>query len=145
MKVKIENRIGVTATAPAIWEVLSDISAWPEWNPLYTRAAGVLRIGAQLDLEVAVPGQPKRMIRPVIADWVPNDQIHWNLRMLGGLVKTTRYLEIEQLTETGCIFTNGELFDGLLGPSIAKRMLRELREGFAAMGEALKARVEARA
>ena len=145
MKVKIENRIGVTATAPAIWEVLSDISAWPEWNPLYTRAAGVLRIGAQLDLEVAVPGQPKRMIRPVIADWVPNDQIHWNLRMLGGLVKTTRYLEIEQLTETGCIFTNGELFDGLLGPSIAKRMLRELRDGFAAMGEALKARVEARA
>lgn len=145
MKVKIENRIGVTATAPAIWEVLSDISAWPEWNPLYTRAAGVLRIGAQLDLEVAVPGQPKRMIRPVIADWVPNDQIHWNLRMLGGLVKTTRYLEIEQLTETGCIFTNGELFDGLLGRSIAKRMLRELREGFAAMGEALKARVEARA
>lgn len=145
MKVKIENRIGVTATAPAIWEVLSDIAAWPEWNPLYTRAVGVLRIGAQLDLEVAVPGQPKRMIRPVIADWVPNDQIHWNLRMLGGLVKTTRYLEIEQLTETGCIFTNGELFDGLLGPSIAKRMRRELREGFNAMGEALKARVEARA
>ena len=64
--------------------------------------------------------------------------------MLGGLVKTTRYLEIEQLTESGCIFTNGELFDGYLGPSIAKRMRPALRSGFAAMGEALKARVEAR-
>ncbi len=143
MKVKIEHRIGIPATAPQIWDALSDIQSWPRWNPLYTRANGVLRIGAHLDLEVAVPGQPKRMIRPVIADWVPNDQIHWNLSMLGGLVKTTRYLEIEQLTDTGCIFTNGELFDGILGPSIAKRMRRELRQGFAAMGEALKARVEA--
>ena len=145
MKVKIEHRIGIPATAPRIWEALSDISAWSQWNPLYTRANGTLRIGAQLDLDVALPGQAKRTIRPVIADWVPNDQIHWNLRLLGGLVKSTRYLEIEQLTDTGCIFTNGELFDGLLGPSIAKRMRRELREGFAAMGEALKARVEARA
>ncbi len=144
MKVKIEHRIGIPAPATAIWDALSDISAWPDWNPLYPRANGVLRIGAQLDLEVAVPGQPQRTIRPIIADWVPNDQIHWNLRMLGGLVKTTRYLEIEQLTETGCIFTNGELFDGYLGPSVAKRFRSSLRAGFAAMGEALKARVEAR-
>jgi hypothetical protein len=145
MKVKLEHRIGIPAPATVIWEALSDISAWPTWNPLYPRANGVLRIGAQLDLEVAIPGQANRTIRPIIADWVPNDQIHWNLRMLGGLVKTTRYLEIEQLTETGCIFTNGELFDGVLGPSIAKRFRPALRAGFAAMGEALKARVEARA
>ena len=144
MKVKIEHRIGIPAPAEAIWEVLSDISSWSSWNPLYTRANGALRIGAVLDLEVAAPGQAKRDIHPVIADWVPNDQIHWNLRMFGGLVKTIRYLEIEQLTETGCIFTNGELFDGVLGPSIAKRMRPALRAGFAAMGEALKARVEGR-
>ncbi len=145
MNVKIEHRIGIPAPATAIWDALCDISAWPQWNPLYPKANGVLRIGAQLDLEVAIPGQANRTIRPIIADWVPNDQIHWNLRMLGGLVKTTRYLEIEQLTETGCIFTNGELFDGVLGPTIAKRFRPALRAGFAAMGEALKARVEARA
>ncbi len=144
MKVKIEHRIGIPLPATAIWDVLSDISAWPEWNPLYPRANGVLRIGAQLDLTVSLAGQPNRDIRPIIADWVPNDQIHWNLRALGGLVTSTRYLEIEQLTETGCIFTNGELFDGYLGPSVAKRLRPALRAGFAAMGEALKARVEAR-
>ena len=144
MKVKIEHRIGIPAPAPAIWDVLSDIEAWPRWNPLYPRANGALRIGAQLDLEVAVPGQPKRAIHPIILDWVPNDQIHWTLRMVGGLVKTTRYLEIEALTETGCIFTNGELFDGVLGPSVARRFRPALRSGFAAMGEALKARVEGR-
>ena len=142
MRVKIEHRIGVQAPADAIWLVLSDIEGWPRWNPLYPKSAGVLRIGGTLDLVVALPGQPSREIRPTIADWVPNDQIHWNLRAVGGLVKTTRYLEIEQLTETACIFTNGEVFDGYLGPRVAKRMRPALKSGFAAMGEALKARVE---
>ena len=48
---------------------------------------------------------------------------------------------IEKLSEAGCIFANGELFDGPLGPTVARRMRREIREGFAAMGEAVKERV----
>jgi hypothetical protein len=141
--VKIEHRIGVQAPAEAIWSVISDIEGWSQWNPLYPRAVGALRIGGQLELDVAIPGQPMRTLKPVILDWVPNDQIHWRVTMLGGLVKTIRYIEIEILTETGCIFSNGEVFGGYLGPSIAKRMQGGIRQGFRAMGEAVKARAEA--
>ncbi len=142
MDVRIEHRIGVQAPAEAIWAVISDIAAWKDWNPLYPRAEGSLRIGATLDLDLALPGQPTRAINPVILDWVPNDQIHWRLSMLGGLVRTIRYIEIEILTETGCIFSNGEVFSGYLGPTVAKRMRPAIRQGFAAMGEAVKARAE---
>jgi hypothetical protein len=141
--VKIEHRIGVRAPAEAIWAVISDIGGWKDWNPLYPRAEGALRIGSQLDLDLALPGQPIRAIKPVILDWVPNDQIHWRLSMLGGLVRTIRYIEIEILTETGCIFSNGEVFSGYLGPTVAKRMRPAIRQGFVAMGEAVKARAEA--
>jgi hypothetical protein len=140
--VKIEHRIGVRAPAEAIWAVISDIAGWKAWNPLYPRAEGALRIGAQLDLDLALPGQPVRAIKPIILDWVPNDQIHWRLSMLGGLVRTTRYLEIEILSETGCIFSNGEVFSGYLGPTVARRMRAAIRQGFVAMGEAVKARAE---
>ncbi|HWF00325.1 MAG TPA: SRPBCC domain-containing protein [Caulobacteraceae bacterium] len=140
--VKIEHRIGVRAPAEVIWTVISDIGRWSEWNPLYPKAAGVVRMGAQLDLELAVPGQQPRQIQPVILDWVPNEQIHWRLKMVSGLVSNTRYLEIEALTENGCIFSNGELFGGFLGPSVAKRMGRAIRQGFREMGEAVKARAE---
>ena len=142
--VKIEHRIGIQASAEEIWAVVSDLERWPAWNPLYPKANGSLRIGSQLDLEVAIPGANPRAIRPVILDWVPNDQIHWRLSMFAGLLKSLRYIEIEALTETGSIFTNGELFEGPIGPTLAKRMRRPLRAGFAAMGEALKAQVEAR-
>ena len=142
MKVTIEHRIGIQAPPEAIWAVVSDIARWRDWNPLYPRADGAVRIGAQLDLDLALPGRTPRQIRPVILDWIPNEQIHWRLTALGGLVRTTRFLEIEKLTETGCIFANGEVFDGLLGPSAVRSLRGSVKSGFAAMSEALKARVE---
>jgi hypothetical protein len=142
--VKLEHRLGIQAPADAIWAVIADVPAWSEWNPLYPKAEGAIRIGSPLTLELALPGQAPRAIQPVIKDWVPNEQLHWRLRLMGGLVKTTRYIEIEQLTETACIFSNGELFEGMIGPMMARRMRGPIRAGFAAMGEAVKARVEAR-
>ena len=141
--VKVEHRIGIRAPAEVIWGIVSDIDRWSEWNPLYSKAAGVVRMGAQLDLELALDGQPRRAIQPVILDWVPNEQIHWRLKMAGGLVVTTRFIEIEALSATGCIFANGELFGGFGGPPLVRRMGRVIRQGFREMSEALKAKAEA--
>jgi hypothetical protein len=58
-------------------------------------------------------------------------------------VRATRFLEIEKLTETGCIFSNGELFDGPLASMVVRSVGGAARRGFAAMGEAVKARAEA--
>ena len=143
--VKIEHRIGIRAPAATIWEILSDIEGWEAGNPLYPKARGALRIGGRLELEMALPGQPRRAIQPVILDWVPNDQIHWRLSLLGGLVRTVRYMEIEILSETGCIFSNGEIFDGWLGPFAARQVGAAARQGFIQLGESLKTLAEARA
>lgn len=140
--VRVEHRIGVQAPAETIWEILYDLERWHEWNPLYPLAHGVIRIGSQLDLTLALEGEPPQQIKPVILEWVPNDQIHWRLKMLGGLVSTTRFLELEQLDTASTIFSNGELIGGLLGPTVARRMGRKIYRGFQAMNEALKARAE---
>ena len=143
MPEKIEHRIGIKAPAETIWSVLYDIESWSDWNPIYPKAQGAVRIGSTLNLELALEGRKPQVIRPVILDWVPNEQIHWRLDALGGLVNTIRYLEIEKLSETGCIFANGELFRGPLGPLAARSLRAPIRRGFAAMGEAVKARAEA--
>jgi len=139
----IEHRIGVQASAETIWGVIADLSRWHEWNPLYPEAAGTIRIGGALDLTLALDGQAPRQIQPVVLDWVPNEQLHWKLSMMGGLVKTVRYIEIEPLAEQSCILANGEIFGGLMGPSVGKQMGRSIHRGFVAFNEALKARAEA--
>jgi hypothetical protein len=141
--VRIEHRIGIQAPAEVIWEVISDLESWEQWNKLYPKASGQIRIGGTLELTLVLPGQQPQQIKPTVLEWVPNEQLHWRLTMLGGFVKTTRFFEIESLAEASCIVSSGELFAGMMGPSVAKRMGRTIYRGFAEMDEALKARAEA--
>ena len=143
-RIRIETRIGVQASPEVIWAVVSDLARWGEWNPIYSQASGEIRIGSTLALTLTRPGQPPQDIRPVVLDWVPGEQLHWRLSMLGGLVRTTRYIEIEKLAETSCIVSNGEYFAGVMAPSLVRRVGRSLNRGFREMNEALKIRAETR-
>jgi len=143
LPLKIEHRVGVQTPAHMIWPIISEIPGWGEWNPLYTKAEGVLGFESVLTLELSLPGEKPRIIKPMIADWTPNEQIIWRLNMFGGLIRTVRYIEVEALTETGCIFSNGEIFEVPLQGFIPKRLRRSIKAGFTAMGEAVRDRAEA--
>lgn len=140
---RIEDRIGIQAPQELIWEVVYDLAKWSEWNPTYPRAEGEIRIGNILSLDLLLPGQSTQPLSARVIDWVPNEQLHWELKLMGGLIRTLRYIEISPLAETGCVVDNGEIFGGLMGSSLGKRMRGPVRRGFLAMNEALKARAEA--
>ncbi len=141
MAYRVEHRIGVAAPPDVIWEVLADLPGWTAWNPLYAKAEGRLLIDAKLTLEQRLQGEAPRTIEAQVVDWVPNGQIHW--RETSFLRSVTRYLEIEKLTDEGCIFSNGVLVEGALARYATRRSRARLRGGFAAMGEAMKTRAEA--
>lgn len=141
---KVEHQIGVKAPASVVWEIVHDLERWAEWNPLYTRASGAIRIGETLNLMLALPDQPPRELKATVIDWTPDEAIHWKTSHVAGLVRTVRYLEIEAKSETGCIFSNGEIFQGLLGPRLARQLRPALKKGFAALGEAVRDLAEAR-
>ncbi|MDQ0466635.1 hypothetical protein QO010_004431 [Caulobacter ginsengisoli] len=141
MPIYIENRTGVAAPAEIVWEVLTDLAHWPDWNPLYARAEGQVKIGSVWTLALKLPGRPDEVQRPKVLDWAPNDHIH--LQSKNFFVATLRYLEIEALSEVGCIFSNGEAFSGMLAGPIIKPFRRDLQKGFTAMGEAMRTKAEA--
>ena len=143
LPLKIEHRIGVQTPAPPIWEMIADINGWPAWNPLYPKAKGEVGFGAELELEVALPGEAPRAIRPKILDWTPGEQIIWNLSMMGGLIRSTRYIELETLDNGNCIFSNGEIFQGRLQWLIGKQQQRAIKRAFVAFGETVRDRAEA--
>jgi len=139
----IEHRLGVAAPPETLWAILSDIEGWPTWAPMYRKASGTLRIGERIAAEIALPGEAPESLVYQVLDWVPDMQIHLRVKLMGGLVTTTRYIEIEKLTNEGCIFANGEIFKGPLAGFIPRRLKRAIRQGFAEMAEALKAKAEA--
>ncbi|CAN7553002.1 SRPBCC domain-containing protein [Phenylobacterium sp. LjRoot225] len=142
--VRIEHRIGIQTPAEVVWEILQDVEGWSRWNPLYREASGTIRIGAPLDLVVALPEMKPQPVRATVLEWVPNEQLHYRTVGMGGLVKGTRYVEIEQLAQESCIISNGEIMGGLLGPTVASSLGRRVYKGLRLMNEALKEAAEAR-
>jgi hypothetical protein len=145
MPYKLEHRIGVPTNSKAIWDVLSDLSRWSEWNTVYPEVTGLLRIQQRLTLKQVFPGGEPTVIKPMVVDWVPNEQIIWMHSEAAGLVKRIRYIEIERLNDedANCILSNGEIWDGLLGPRIAKPRRHQLRRGYEQLNNDIVARLRA--
>jgi hypothetical protein len=141
MSFRIEHRLGINAPAPVIWDVLKDIEQWPQWTDLYPEVSGTLRIGGAVTLTEQIPGGAPQQLKATIIDWVPDAQIHWKSSSSRGWIKRTRYIEIEQLSENGCIFSNGEIYSGFLSRYVDRNRKRAIRIGFAAFGEALREQV----
>ncbi len=143
MGFKIEHRIGVSRPAAEVWAVLADLGAWKDWNPMYPAVSGRLLIGEQLQLAEKV-GEESESCSAVVAEWVPDKQLIWTRRTRGGLLRHVRYIEMEALSDTGCIFSNGTLFEGLLAQQLVSQGRRKaLRRAYQGFCEAMKARVEA--
>lgn len=142
--VRIEHRIGVQAPPETIWELIYDVDGWSRWNPLYAEAKGAIHIGEKLDLTVVLPGMKPQSARATVLEWVPNEQLHYQTSSLGGLIKGTRYVEIEQLAPESCIVANGEIMGGLFGPQLARSIGGKVFKALRGMNEALKEQAEAR-
>jgi hypothetical protein len=142
MGYRIQSRIGVQAPAFAVWDVLSDLEGWKDWNPLFTEAEGRLSIGTLMRLR-RVRADGKGELEEVrVVDWVPNEQILW-LKVIAPFARSLAFLEIEALSETACVLAAGEVFDGLIGERLGKKQRRELNASWTRLVEAAKARAEA--
>jgi hypothetical protein len=142
--VRIEHRIGIQAPAEVIWELVYDIAHWGDWNPLYSQASGTIHIGDRIDFTIVLPGMKPQAAHATVLEWVPNEQLHYQVAGMGGLVRGTRYVEIEQLAPESCIVANGEISGGLLGPTVARTLGGKIYKGLRGMNEALKEQAERR-
>jgi hypothetical protein len=141
-QVRIEHRLGISAPAHIIWEAISDLGQWGAWNPTYPKVSGRLSIGAPIVLEEALPGEKQaRQLQGSVVDWVPDMQLLVALKPTSG-IRTLWYLEIDKLSDHGCIFASGAILEGWRARFVSRHERHARRAGFEAMNEAVKARAE---
>lgn len=138
---RIEKRLGVQATSEQIWDLIADLSAWQTWNPNDLEVSGTIAYGGSLQMREAWPGLPERQCNASIAEWQPSGRLVW-IENRGFLIRTLRYLEIEQLGPTNCIVTSGIRFFGLRGELFHDKHKSAIREGHLAIVTGLKAAAE---
>ena len=133
----ITTHITINAPVDAVWQTLTDLSAYREWNPFITTAAGSVAVGGRLDLTIHPPGGRPMPFRP----WVTSVEEYHYLEWLGRLgmpgVFDGRHSFTLTPTASGrTLLQQSETFTGAL-VAFTGPLLTRTRAGFTAMDEAL--------
>ena len=139
---ELRREIEIDAPPERVWAVVSDLVAYPEWNPFIRRIGGELREGARLEVRIEPPGGRAMTFKPTVRAVEANRELRWLGRLLlPGVFDGEHSLRIEPLDGGRSRFIQSERFSGLLvglfGGTLAKT-----EAGFEQMNTALRARVE---
>lgn len=136
---EIRTEIEIDAPAARVWDILTDFSQYPAWNPLVPEASGDLRVGERLNI-VVVSGRTMRF-RPVVVAFDPPRALRWRGVMAHSLLFAgEHWFSIEPRSPDRVRLLHGEVFTGLLVPLLASTLDRDARPSFERMNRALKER-----
>ena len=139
---QIHTEIEINAPADRVWQILTDFTAFPDWNPFISSATGELSPGSRL--EIHLKGMS---FNPTVLKAEPGNELRWLGRfILPDVFDGEHHFIIESLSDDKVRFIQGERFTGLLVPLFTVMgMLKNTSHGFAEINHALKDRAEAAA
>jgi hypothetical protein len=138
---QIETRIDIAAPAGAVWQVLTDFPAYPDWNPFIRRLEGEVRIGARLRVTMQPPGRRPMTFRPTVRVAKPERELRWLGHLLVPGLLDGEHAFVLEPGSAGCRLRHEERFAGLLAGAFPG-MLADTAKGFDALNAALARRVE---
>jgi len=143
MQREIQHQIDIDAPPAAVWSVLTDASAYGDWNPFVRRLEGDLQTGSKLAVEIAPPGGRAMTFKPTVLAADAPRELRWLGRLFAPRVFDGEHrFKLEALPGGGTRFTQAERFTGLL---VRLFSVEKTRLGFEQMNRALKQRAEASA
>ena len=139
----IRSAIEIRAPLETVWRVLTDFTAYPEWNPHIRHVRGTPAVGSRLTIHSRPPGGRTVVLRPIVVAWEPPTQLRWRGTFVSRRLFSGEHgFRLEQLDETRVIFHQDETISGLLVPFYARLRLPRTRAGFGQVNEALRERAE---
>ena len=139
---ELHTEIDIDAPTEVVWQVLTDLDHYPEWNPFITSADGRPEVGEKLVNRMEPPGGRAVTFKPEVTAVEDGKTFEW-LGTLGfsGVFDGRHRFDVEA-SPTGTKVTQSESFDGVLVRPLRKSLDTQTKAGFEAMNSALKARAE---
>lgn len=113
----IATAVEIDAPPARVWQVLTDLPAYPEWNPFIVEAKGKLAVEETLSLRMALPGRDAVTIEPRLLVVEPERELRWKGRLLiPGLFDGEHAFVLTPLGEGRTRLDHSERFAGALLP-----------------------------
>ena len=138
----IDRKLEIAAPASVVWEVISDLPRYPEWNRFCIAVRSTLKPGDPIDLHVHLFSKPQWQ-REFMTEFVSGRGFAYSMKPVPiGALSSRRSHAIEVLDEAHCVYESCFRLQGWLMPVVRGLLGRRLRAGFAVMNEGVRQRAE---
>lgn len=137
-----EHSIDIAASPERVWQLLSELENYGQWNPYSPRAEGRLVVGEEVRIEAHL-GDEVRWVNNLVTEVEPGKKLCWHsLEWYGFLARGFRCRNLQPLPDGGVRLVHHELMVGPLSGLIERIYREDIDEGLRVMDEALKAAAE---
>ncbi len=141
-KVELRSEVEIHATASVVWDVLTNLPAYPQWNPFIVEAEGQVSEGATVSVTINFPGNRERRLRRCILKLSPMTELRWSATsVLRALAYSEQFFQLRPVTEDRVRLAVGENFSGIMAPRNPAE-LSQISQGLTMMSQAIKRRAE---
>lgn len=138
-----ESTIAIGAPASLVWQILSAIDRYGEWNPQIPKASGKAEEGTTIQMTLALPGRPSMNVSANVEEATPDRLLTWRGNVgAPWLFSGFRKFEIVPSEDGKVLVTHIEDIGGLLSPVFGLLMGGPVRKSQKAVNEALRERAE---
>ena len=139
---ELHTEIDIDATPEVVWQVLTDLDRYTEWNPFITSSVGEPEVGQTLINRMEPPGGMAITLKPHVTVVEDGKTFEWLGKVgFSGVFDGRHRFDIEA-SASGTKLTQSEELDGMLVRLLRKSVDTSTKSGFEAMNVALKARAE---
>jgi hypothetical protein len=133
----------INAPASRVWQVLTALERYPEWNPQIPSASGRLEVGGRIRLRLALPARPTLDLSATIEEVQPDRLLTWRGHVVTPwLFEGYRKFAIHPIGGTRASVTHLEDIHGVLAPLFSVLMGAAVARSQQMLNAALRARAE---
>lgn len=135
--------VEINAPREQVWDILTDLKQYPQWNPFTYRVVTTLAIGDPVDLYVRFKKRGEVLQQEQVRIVQKPERLAWGMKMLApSILCAQRDQVLTALDDRRCTYQTWDAFSGLLTPLVMALFKSDIEGGFNAMAEALKVRAE---
>lgn len=142
MALIIDHEIEIDAAAETVWEVITDVGTYPEWNPFVKVCQTSLKPGEAINMQVKL-GNSMQKANEIIDEVHTGRGFSYRMKPLPmGALRSYRTHDIEPKGVQSCVYRSHFELSGWLSPLVIKIMGAKMQAGFDGMAAGIKTRSE---